>query len=138
MLFAAAVPVLWVVGRRMLGTTCAYAMACAYALSRPIAEAAAFQFHEFAFMPLLTALLFERWQAGRRLRAPWVIADTGGPQPMIASRPAQLADVRLLRDCGYEQLYDRDGHLVLHAASPGSATPDLTPHRCTPDPAHSS
>ncbi|MEU8197770.1 DUF2079 domain-containing protein [Microbispora amethystogenes] len=391
-LFAAAIPVLWVAGRRMLGTTCAYAMACAYALSWPIAEAAAFQFHEFAFMPLLTALLFERWQAGRRshvvlvavlllavkedvgllvagfgaallwrrpwrpvaalliigglavtviatrvvipafggspyrywaygglgrdlgaalghvaahplaslavlvtpaakvgttlwllapfaftslaspfvlaalpmlltrllatdlpswwgvhyhynsaivvplllagadgarrialviaerrpgldqrvvtrawagwlaiaaavsvpqfalrslfdpsfysgtprqeaaagaaalipdgalveaanqlgpaltsrakvviwrdmpLRAPWVIADTGGPQPMFASRQAQLADVRLLRDCGYEQLYDRDGYLVLHAASPGSATPDLTPHRCAPDP----
>lgn len=395
MLFAAAIPVLWVAGRRLLGATCAYAMVCAYALSWPIAEAAAFQFHEFAFMPPLTALLFERWQAGRRshvvvaavlllavkedvgllvagfgaallcgrrrrhwrpvaallvtgglactviatrvvipafggspyrywaygglgpdlgaalrhvaadplgsiavlvtpaakagttlwllapfaftslaspfvltalpmlltrllatdlpswwgihyhynsaivvplllagadgarrialviekrwpgldhrvvarawagwlaiaavasipqfafrtlfdpsfysgaprqeaaaaaaalipdgalveaanqlgpaltsrakvviwrdmpLRAPWVIADTGGPQPMFSSRMAQLADVRLLRDCGYEQVYDRDGYLVLHAASPGSAAPDLTPHRCAAQP----
>ncbi|WP_051108942.1 DUF2079 domain-containing protein [Actinomadura flavalba] len=65
-LFAlAAVPV-WHFTRRRLGVRAAYLAAGAYALSWPLAEALAFDFHEVAFAPLLTALLIERWDAGRR------------------------------------------------------------------------
>lgn len=44
----------------------AYPVAIAYALSWPMAEAVAFDFHEVAFVPLLTAAMLERHQAGRR------------------------------------------------------------------------
>ncbi|WP_157250925.1 DUF2079 domain-containing protein [Nonomuraea typhae] len=63
---AAAVP-LWVFARRALGPGAAYAVAAAYTLSWPVAEAVAFDFHEVAFVPLLTAVMLERRQAGRRL-----------------------------------------------------------------------
>jgi uncharacterized membrane protein len=65
-LFAAAIPPLWVFARRELGTTAAYCVTGVYALSWPIAEAVAFDFHEVAFAPVLTAVMFERFQAGRR------------------------------------------------------------------------
>ncbi|GAA0374737.1 DUF2079 domain-containing protein [Microbispora corallina] len=70
-LFALAVPFLWAYAHRAFGGTpaarwAAYATAVAYALSWPVAEAVAFDFHEVAFVPLLTAAALERHQAGRR------------------------------------------------------------------------
>ncbi|GAA4068888.1 DUF2079 domain-containing protein [Actinomadura miaoliensis] len=68
-LFAAAIVPIWRYARRRLGTRAAYCAAGAYALSWPIAEALAFDFHEVAFVPLLSALLVERHDAGRRGQA---------------------------------------------------------------------
>lgn len=72
-LFALAIPPLWLFTRRAFrggrkATVAAYLVAVAYALSWPIASAAAFDFHEVAFAPVLTAVALERLQAGR-LRA---------------------------------------------------------------------
>ncbi len=69
-LFALAVPPLWLFTRRAFGggrkaTVAAYLVAVAYGLSWPIASAAAFDFHEVAFAPVLTAVALERLQAGR-------------------------------------------------------------------------
>ena len=67
--FAAAIPFIWLFVRRLAphraGVGAAYFTAGAYALSWPIAEAAAFGFHEVAFVPVATAAFFERAQAGR-------------------------------------------------------------------------
>lgn len=68
-LFAAAIAPIWRYARRRLGTCAAYCAAGAYALSWPVAEALAFDFHEVAFVPLLSALLVERHDAGRRGQA---------------------------------------------------------------------
>ena len=69
-LFALAIPPLWVFTRRAFGggqkaVVAAYLVSAAYALSWPIAAALAFDFHEVAFVPLLTAVALERLQAGR-------------------------------------------------------------------------
>jgi uncharacterized membrane protein len=69
-LFALAVPPLWLFTRRAFGggrkaTIAAYLVAVAYGLSWPIASAAAFDFHEVAFAPVLMAVALERLQAGR-------------------------------------------------------------------------
>jgi uncharacterized membrane protein len=69
-LFALAIPPLWVFTRRAFGgggkaTAAAYLVSGAYALSWPIASALAFDFHEVAFVPLLTVVALERLQAGR-------------------------------------------------------------------------
>ncbi len=75
-LFALAIPPLWVFTRRAFGggkgraggrkaTVAAYLVSVAYALSWPIASALAFDFHEVAFAPLLIAIALERLQAGR-------------------------------------------------------------------------
>ena len=69
-LFALAIPPLWLFTRRAFGggskaTTAAYLVSVAYALSWPIASALAFEFHEVAFAPVLTAVALERLQAGR-------------------------------------------------------------------------
>jgi uncharacterized membrane protein len=69
-LFALAIPPLWVFTRRALGggrkgTAAAYLICLAYGLSWPLAAAAAFDFHEVAFAPVLTAIALERFQAGR-------------------------------------------------------------------------
>ena len=69
-LFALAIPWLWVFTRRAFGggpraTAAAYLVSVAYALSWPIASALAFDFHEVAFVPVLTAIALERLQAGR-------------------------------------------------------------------------
>jgi uncharacterized membrane protein len=69
-LFALAIPPLWVFTRRALGgggkaTLAAYLVSGAYALSWPIASALTFNFHEVAFAPLLTVVALERLQAGR-------------------------------------------------------------------------
>src|SRR5437868_7981436 len=65
LLAAASLP-LWAFVVKALGRRAAYCASVAYLLSWPVAEAVAFPFHEYAFMPLLTALLFERVQAGRK------------------------------------------------------------------------
>jgi uncharacterized membrane protein len=64
-LFAAAVVPLWMYTRRELGAGAAYCVAVAYALSWPVAQAVAFDFHEVAFAPLFTAVAFERISAYR-------------------------------------------------------------------------
>ncbi|GAA3474636.1 DUF2079 domain-containing protein [Nonomuraea roseola] len=68
-LFAAAIPFLWKFTHRVLGTAPAYLVSVAYALSWPIAQAAAFDVHEVMFVPLLTAVMIERYHAGRPLPA---------------------------------------------------------------------
>ncbi|NVI92152.1 DUF2079 domain-containing protein, partial [Actinomadura sp. BRA 177] len=68
-LFALAIWPIWRFAERRLGPGAAYCAAGAYALSWPIAEALAFDFHEVAFVPLLSALLVERYDAGRRGQA---------------------------------------------------------------------
>jgi uncharacterized membrane protein len=69
-LFALAIPPIWVFTRRAFGggqkaTVAAYLVAAAYAVSWPLASALAFQFHEVAFAPVLMAVALERLQAGR-------------------------------------------------------------------------
>jgi uncharacterized membrane protein len=69
-LFALAIPPVWLFTRRAFGggakaTTAAYLVSAAYALSWPIAAALAFDFHEVAFAPVLIAVALERLQAGR-------------------------------------------------------------------------
>jgi uncharacterized membrane protein len=69
-LFALAIPPLWAFTRRAFGggqqaTVAAYLVAAAYALSWPIASALAFDYHEVAFVPVLTAVALERLQAGK-------------------------------------------------------------------------
>ncbi|ETK31600.1 DUF2079 domain-containing protein [Microbispora sp. ATCC PTA-5024] len=64
-LFALAVPPIWVFTRRVLGVGPAYLVVVAYAVSWPVARAANFDFHEVAFAPLLTAVMIERFHAGR-------------------------------------------------------------------------
>ncbi|WP_344270135.1 DUF2079 domain-containing protein [Actinomadura napierensis] len=68
-LFALAIVPIWRFTERRLGAGAGYCAAGAYALSWPIAEALAFDFHEVAFVPLLSAVMIERYDAGRRGRA---------------------------------------------------------------------
>ncbi len=65
-LFALAIPPLWVYTRRRIGPGAAYLTCVAYALSLPVMEAVIFDFHEVAFVPVLTAVMVERFDAGRR------------------------------------------------------------------------
>jgi uncharacterized membrane protein len=65
-LFALAIPPLWVYTRRRIGPGAAYFTCVAYALSLPVMEAVIFDFHEVAFVPVLTAVMVERFDAGRR------------------------------------------------------------------------
>ena len=65
-LFALAIPPLWAYTRRQLGAGAAYFVCVAYALSLPVMAAVVFDFHEVAFVPVLTAVLVERFDAGRR------------------------------------------------------------------------
>jgi uncharacterized membrane protein len=74
-LFALAIPPLWLFTRRAFGgdspaadrkaTAAAYLVSVAYALSWTVAGAVAFDFHEVAFAPVLMAVALERLQAGR-------------------------------------------------------------------------
>ncbi|MFF0522564.1 DUF2079 domain-containing protein [Actinomadura nitritigenes] len=68
-LFALAIVPIWRFTERRLGAGAGYCAAGAYALSWPVAEALAFDFHEVAFVPLLSAVMIERYDAGRRGRA---------------------------------------------------------------------
>jgi uncharacterized membrane protein len=65
-LFALAIPPLWVYTRRRLGPGAAYFTCVAYALSLPVMAAVVFDFHEVAFVPVLTAVMVERADAGKR------------------------------------------------------------------------
>jgi uncharacterized membrane protein len=66
-LFALAIPPLWVYTRRRLESDAAAYFVCGgYALSLPIMAAVVFDFHEVAFVPLLTAIMVERFDAGKR------------------------------------------------------------------------
>ncbi|NUR89576.1 MAG: DUF2079 domain-containing protein [Nonomuraea sp.] len=69
LLFAAAIPFIWLFTRRALGTVPAYLVVAAYALSWPVAQAVAFDVHEVMFVPLLTAIMIERYHAGKNLPA---------------------------------------------------------------------
>jgi uncharacterized membrane protein len=69
-LFALAIPPLWMYTRRAFGggqaaVVAAYLVSVVYLLSWPIASAVYFNFHEVAFAPVLTAVALERLQAGR-------------------------------------------------------------------------
>jgi uncharacterized membrane protein len=70
-LFALAIPWLWVFTWRAFGrtgwkaTAAAYLVSVGYGLSWPLAAAVAFDYHEVAWVPLLTAIALERLQAGR-------------------------------------------------------------------------
>ncbi|WP_192810074.1 DUF2079 domain-containing protein [Actinomadura rudentiformis] len=68
-LLALAFVPIWLYTERRLGSAAAYCVAGAYTLGWPIAEALAFDFHEVAFVPLLSALMVERHDAGRRGQA---------------------------------------------------------------------
>ncbi len=57
---------LWAYARRRLGAWQAYCVAGVYALAWPVAETIAFDFHEMAFTPVLSMLMLERHDAGRR------------------------------------------------------------------------
>ena len=66
-LFALAIPPLWVYTRRRLDSEAAAYFVCgAYALSLPIMAAVVFDFHEVAFVPVLTAIMVERFDAGKQ------------------------------------------------------------------------
>ncbi|MFG1877635.1 DUF2079 domain-containing protein [Sphaerisporangium sp. NPDC049003] len=65
-LLSLAVVPFWTYVKRVLGARAAYLLGVAYLLSWPVAEAVNFHFHEYAFVPLITAILFERLQARRR------------------------------------------------------------------------
>jgi len=72
-LFALAIPPVWLFTRRALGgpesrkaTIAAYLVSITYALSWPIQGAVGFDFHEVAFAPVLTAVGLERLQAGKK------------------------------------------------------------------------
>jgi uncharacterized membrane protein len=69
-LFALAIPPLWLYTRRAFGggsaaVVAAYLVSVVYLLSWPIASAVYFNFHEVAFAPVLTAVALERLQVGR-------------------------------------------------------------------------
>lgn len=81
-LFALAIPPLWLFARGLASSSmasssmaglsvaehpevAAYLACAAYALSWPVAEATEAGFHEVAFVPVLTAVFFERLLAGR-------------------------------------------------------------------------
>jgi len=66
-LFALAIPPLWIYTRRRLASQAAAYLVCgAYALSMPIMAAVVFDFHEVAFVPVLTVIMVERFDAGKK------------------------------------------------------------------------
>ncbi|MEV7005392.1 DUF2079 domain-containing protein [Streptosporangium sp. NPDC051022] len=64
LLALAAVPI-WHYAKRRLGPVSAHLVAVAYLLSWPVAQVAGFDFHEVVFVPLLSAIMIERADAGR-------------------------------------------------------------------------
>jgi hypothetical protein len=83
-LFALAIPPLWVYTRRAFGggpqaTAAAYLVAVAYGVSWPIAEASRVGFHEVAFAPALTAVALERLHTSDTPPADW---PTHGSRPV--------------------------------------------------------
>ncbi|MBG0827691.1 DUF2079 domain-containing protein [Planomonospora sp. ID67723] len=74
LLALAAIPI-WRYAERRLGASCAHLVAVAYVVSWPVAQAAGFDVHEAAFVPLLSAIMIERFDAGRM--APGALAAFG-------------------------------------------------------------
>lgn len=68
-LFAAAIPSVWLFARRALGPVAAYPAALAFALYWPLQSALQTSFHEVAFAVPLMALMLERAQAGKHRQA---------------------------------------------------------------------
>ncbi|HEY6277317.1 MAG TPA: DUF2079 domain-containing protein [Streptosporangiaceae bacterium] len=112
-LFALAIPPIWLFTRRAFGggqraVLAAYLVAVAYALSWPIASAMNFGFHEVAFAPVLTAVALERLQAGRLRPALLALAAlllvkedmgffiAGIGLYLLVARPQQVARQRLV------------------------------------------
>ena len=105
-LFALAIPPLWAFTRRQLGAGAAYFVCVAYALSLPVMEAVIFDFHEVAFVPVLTAVMVERfdrcWPGGTAPPDPPATGGVPPPQTPLAPRAPQaplggiLAAVALL------------------------------------------
>jgi len=74
-LLALTIVPLWAYTRRRLGTaTAAYCVIGVYALAWPVAATLEFDFHELAFAPVLSMLMLERHEAGRR----WQCAAAAG------------------------------------------------------------
>lgn len=69
LLFALAIPPLWVYVRRLHGPAVAYVVVFAFGLSWPIQNAIWFFFHEVAFAVPIMAWMMERAQVGKRLQA---------------------------------------------------------------------
>ncbi|MCO6011091.1 DUF2079 domain-containing protein [Actinoallomurus purpureus] len=65
-LLALTIVPLWMFTRRRFGAWAAHCVAGVYALAWPVAETVAFDFHEMAFTPVLSMLMLERHDAGRR------------------------------------------------------------------------
>jgi uncharacterized membrane protein len=112
-LFALAIPPIWLFTRRAFGggrraVLAAYLVAVVYALSWPIASAMDFGFHEVAFAPVLTAVALERLQAGRLRPALLALAAlllvkedmgffiAGIGLYLLAARPRQVPRQRLV------------------------------------------
>jgi uncharacterized membrane protein len=112
-LFALAIPPIWLFTRRAFGggqraVLAAYLAAVVYALSWPIASAMDFGFHEVAFAPVLTAVALERLQAGRLRPALLALAAlllvkedmgflvAGIGLYLLAARPRQVPRQRLV------------------------------------------
>ena len=112
-LFALAIPPLWLFTRRAFGggqraVIAAYLVSAVYVLSWPIAAALAYNFHEVAFAPVLTAVALERLQAGRLRTALAALAAlllvkedmgllvAGIGLYLLVARPAVVARQRLV------------------------------------------
>ncbi len=95
LLFALAIPPLWAYTRRRLGAAAAYLVAVAYALSLPVMAAVVFDFHEVAFVPVLTAVMVERFDKGLCLPGGTTPLDPpapgGMPSPQTPLAQAPLA-----------------------------------------------
>jgi len=72
LLFASALPAVWLFGRRALGVPAAYALALAYGFSWPIQHAVWFPFHQVAFAVPILAWAIERYEAGRYRVSTWL------------------------------------------------------------------
>lgn len=68
-LFAIAIPAIWIFTRRALGATAAYLTSVAFALSWPLQTALGYDYHEVAFAVPLYAWMLERFQKRKYLHA---------------------------------------------------------------------
>src|SRR5262249_22334752 len=69
LLFAAAIPAIWLFARRAIGATAAYLTSIAFAVSWPLQTALGYDYHEVAFAVPLYAWMLERFQATRYRQA---------------------------------------------------------------------
>jgi uncharacterized membrane protein len=69
LLFAAAIPAIWLFARRAIGATAAYLTSIAFAVSWPLQAALGYDYHEVAFAVPLYAWMLERFQAARYRQA---------------------------------------------------------------------